>query len=1510
MKPIIDVVVPCFRGTDVTLRCLRSVLTTRQSALWHLVIIDDASPEPALSVALGQLARDHPDRITLLTNATNCGFVVSTNRGMALHPDRDVLLLNSDATIGDEAFERLQNAAYRDDLIASVTAISNNASIASYPQPCVANTHLPADQTQQLAAAARVANDALAVEAPVGVGFCLYLRRAALAIVGPFDAERFGKGYGEEVDWCLRARAMGFRHHIAADVFVHHEGEASFGTAGAALREQAQAKVDAHFPSFGSEVQDYLKADPLSLARRRLDIARLALSSKPVILMVSHAWGGGVARHINDLVDLIAETAHVLELTPAGAHHCEMRWRNSNETLRLTFDKDALLAQLVPVLQDIGVDRLHFHHIHGLPQVVLDLPAVLDRPYEITLHDFAFASPTYHLCGPDGRYQESWALLDAPPTDRADHARWPMGAAQWRQVFAPWLAGASRIIAPSEDTRHRYAQIYPEVLAQRWQLLPHPDRPAPPAPPRLKVALLGGLSDIKGEAVLAATVTLAAEANDVEFVVLGYLSQTLPTYPEQPLHIRGGYANDAQLAELLTSERADVIWFPAQVPETYSYTLTVAMQSGLPIVASDLGALPERLASYPATTLVPYDAIASVWLARLRTAADAPKRGPAPPFASALTSADTYRRLLHVDLSRHQREADFKFENLSARLQPAPRAPELATAILYENGVLRGHTPSRQVLRSAIDVDARQIARLQESLTRTASDAAATEAHLRNVVLELESAKAILNRDVAQLAGELGRFSQAHQTTVAGYEAELARERSYIRRLEEESERLVEANRTFLASRSWRVTAPLRALFRLPQQVRAHTRRRFTQAATARNIVRHEGVLALVSRLRDRRAARLVAPMTVPTHVATATVIEPIALNTHAAPAVSIVIPVYGQHLLTYSLLRSIKTHDDGTIPVEVLVADDASIEPAETALESVTGVRFLRHPTNLGFLRNCNAAIAAARGETIVLLNNDTQVTAGWLTALLSGLDALPDVAIVGAKLIYPDGRLQEAGGIVWQDGSAWNYGRGDDPTLPQYNYLREVDYCSGAALAFRKQTFVASGGFDEHFLPAYCEDTDFCLRMRAAGKRVVYQPACTIVHFEGQSHGTDDSQGIKAHQVENLKKLGIRWRDLLADHRPNGVMPHLEKDRGIAQRILFVDATMLRPDHDSGSLRTFRLLALLRQMGHHVTFVADNLEYLQPYVGDLQAAGVEVLYPPQFARVQDVIVARGREYQTIVLARYYVANPLISVVRQHAPQARLVLDTVDLHFLRTQREMELQGKSKDAPEAQRVYRDEMAAIQACDAVIVVSPVEVDVLSGLLPRKSIFVVSNIHDLATPGPGYRERDGFYFVGGFRHPPNVDAVEWYAKEIHPHIRQALPGVPVYIIGSHAPARLTEWADDQLRIVGFVPDMAPYLTGCRVSIAPLRYGAGVKGKINQAMAHGVPVVGTRAAVEGMHLVDGLEALVADDAKDFADAMVQLYTDESVWKRLANAGRENIERHFSTDAAAAALQRVLGR
>jgi GT2 family glycosyltransferase/glycosyltransferase involved in cell wall biosynthesis len=635
----------------------------------------------------------------------------------------------------------------------------------------------------------------------------------------------------------------------------------------------------------------------------------------------------------------------------------------------------------------------------------------------------------------------------------------------------------------------------------------------------------------------------------------------------------------------------------------------------------------------------------------------------------------------------------------------------------------------------------------------------------------------------------------------------------------------------------------------------------------------------------------------------------PFALPTSDAPRVSIVIPVYDKIAYTVACLRSLAAHA-GAVPFEVLVVDDGSTDATPQRLAAIGGIRALRNERNLGFIGSCNAGAAAARGDYVLFLNNDTVVTPGWLEAMVRCLEEAPDAGLVGAKLVYPDGRLQEAGGIVFSDGSGWNVGRFEDPDDPRYGFRREADYCSGAAILLRRDLFARLGAFDARYAPAYYEDTDLAFAVRAAGLKVWYEPAATVVHFEGITSGTDTASGTKRYQVVNQAKFREKWQDALARQPAPGTPITRAATHRARRRVLIVDATTPTPDQDSGSLRMVNLMRVLVDLGCQVSFLPDNRAFVERYTPALQALGVEALYSPYAADPVRLLRERGREFDLIVLSRHYVAASYVGLARLYAPQARLAFDTVDLHYLREQRAAELEGRPELARHAAATRAQELKLIRECDVTLVVSPVEQALLARDAPGARVEVVSNVHEVYGCRRPFAERRDLVFVGGFQHPPNADAVSWFVAEVLPLALEALPDLRFHVIGSKVPEAIRALAGAHVLVHGFVEDIAPYMDGCRISVAPLRYGAGVKGKVNMAMSYGLPVVATPIAVEGMHVDAGRDVLVAADAAAFAAAVVRLYRDEALWNALSANGLANVERHFSFEAARTAVQGILER
>ena len=637
-------------------------------------------------------------------------------------------------------------------------------------------------------------------------------------------------------------------------------------------------------------------------------------------------------------------------------------------------------------------------------------------------------------------------------------------------------------------------------------------------------------------------------------------------------------------------------------------------------------------------------------------------------------------------------------------------------------------------------------------------------------------------------------------------------------------------------------------------------------------------------------------------------VAKSIKLKTSLQPVVSVIIPIYGKCGYTLRCLASIAASPP-SIPFEVIVVDDYSPDNSAKVLKRVAGIQLISNTKNQGFIHSCNIGAKAATGQYLYFLNNDTVVTPGWLDELVRTFHEFPGTGLVGSKLVYPDGTLQEAGGIIWQDGSAWNFGRFQDPLLPVYNYAREVDYCSGASIMIPKALFEDLGGFDKHYLPAYCEDADIALKIRDKGYRVIYQPLSTVIHYEGITSGTDTSQGTKAYQIENSKKLFERWKGQLQAHQPAGIDADNAKDRRATRRVLVIDLCTPTPNQDAGSVTIFNLMLLLREMDFQVTFIpADNFSYMPEYTAALQRVGIEAQYGPYVTNVAQYLKNCGDRYDLAFLFRPGVAEHHLKTIHKFCPKAKVLYHTVDLHFLRMSREAELQSDEAKQKVAAKMKQCELTAIRASDASIVHSTAELEFLRPELPDAKLLVFPLILDVPGTSKTFSERRNIVFIGGFQHTPNVDAVQYFVAEIMPLLRMRLPGVRFYAVGSKQPAEIQALACEDVIITGFVEDLTPLLDTMRVSVAPLRYGAGIKGKIGTAMAVGLPTVATSLAVEGMSLTQGENTLVADGAEQFADAIVRLYQDEALWDRISLNGLEFAEKAWGAEAARRIFEAIL--
>ncbi|MBL8882208.1 MAG: glycosyltransferase [Hyphomicrobium sp.] len=629
------------------------------------------------------------------------------------------------------------------------------------------------------------------------------------------------------------------------------------------------------------------------------------------------------------------------------------------------------------------------------------------------------------------------------------------------------------------------------------------------------------------------------------------------------------------------------------------------------------------------------------------------------------------------------------------------------------------------------------------------------------------------------------------------------------------------------------------------------------------------------------------------------------------APEVSIIVPVYNQINYTIRCLQSLAEHRTQH-SFEVIVMDDVSNDQTQDVLPRIPGLRYVRNEKNLGFLKNCNKAAGLARGKYLVFLNNDTIVLSGWLDSLHRTFKLHGNVGLVGSKLIYPDGRLQEAGGIIWKDASGWNWGRLGNPQHPRFNYVRDADYVSGASIMIPRNLFEEIGRFDERYAPAYYEDTDLAFALRDKGYRVLYQPKSAVVHFEGISSGTDENRGVKRYQAVNRKKFAERWAKVLPIHGTSEDGPSRSADRRWSRHALIVDAVTPTPDQDSGSVDMVNLIRILTSLGWRVHFVPQtNYAHFGRYTDELQELGVECVYFPPYRTLEHYLEENGDFFDTVFVCREPIARTVMPVIAEKLPNAKRVFYTVDLHYLRSERQAELTKDSRIAGDAQKTKDSELALMRQSDLTILLSEVEKDIIAAELPEARTAIVPLIRDVPGRRSGFQTRSNVVFIGSFNHPPNVDAVEWLVKEIWPLVRNHKVNARLRICGSNMPDAVRRLCaqDPDIEAVGFVADLGEVFDHCRLSVAPLRFGAGLKGKLATSFGYGVPCIATRVAIEGMS-ADGLEPcrLQGETAEELADLIAHYYRSEQDWERASRASLAYVEQQFSFNVVRETVSKIM--
>lgn len=631
---------------------------------------------------------------------------------------------------------------------------------------------------------------------------------------------------------------------------------------------------------------------------------------------------------------------------------------------------------------------------------------------------------------------------------------------------------------------------------------------------------------------------------------------------------------------------------------------------------------------------------------------------------------------------------------------------------------------------------------------------------------------------------------------------------------------------------------------------------------------------------------------------------EKIEFNYEENPLVTIIIPVYNQWNYTYHCLKSIKENTQD-VKYEIIIADDVSMDETKDIQNYIANINVIRNETNLGFLLNCNNAAKRARGKYIHFLNNDTNVQKNWLSSLVSLIESSNDIGMVGSKLVYPNGKLQEAGGIIWNDASGWNYGRLDDPEKPEYNYVKEVDYISGASILIKKSLWEEIGGFDKRYVPAYFEDSDLAFEVRHKNYKVMFQPLSIVVHFEGISNGTDENTGIKSYQVVNKDKFTRKWNEILRNkHFKNAEDVFLARDKSKNKKtILVIDHYVPHYDKDAGSRTVFQYLKMFINKGFNVKFIGDNFFKHEPYTTTLQQLGIEVLYGSYYMSNWKQWIKTNRKYLDIVfLNRPHITMNYIDYIKEYT-DARIIYYGHDLHFLREYREYEITRDRQILENSKKTKINEFKIMRKADVIYYPSEVEVNEIK---KEDNTIDVKAISAYIFPKEKIKNytmntKKDLMFIGGFNHGPNVDGIKWFVEEIFEIVLKKYPNMKLYIIGSNAPEDILKLNSENIIVVGYVTDeqLVEYYQKCRIDVVPLRYGAGIKGKVVEAMYYGIPIITTSIGAEG--LKNSNEFLgIGDTKEEFANEIITLYNDEKKLKEMSCKAKVYINDNFTEDSA----------
>ncbi len=628
-------------------------------------------------------------------------------------------------------------------------------------------------------------------------------------------------------------------------------------------------------------------------------------------------------------------------------------------------------------------------------------------------------------------------------------------------------------------------------------------------------------------------------------------------------------------------------------------------------------------------------------------------------------------------------------------------------------------------------------------------------------------------------------------------------------------------------------------------------------------------------------------------------------------PHISVILVVCNRAELTLPCLRSLAERT--RIGFELIVIDNGSTDRTTALFDRVDGAGVYRNEENLYFIHAVNQGAALARGAHLLLLNNDAILLPGAIDSLAATIESSPDIGAVGGKIVFLDGRLQEAGSIIWNNGTCFGYGRGDDPLAPPYMFRRDVDYCSGALLLMRKNLFEQLGGFDEVFSPAYYEETDYCVRLWDAGYRVVFEPGAAILHYEFASRSQEEASELQTRHRQLFVERNQARIDTYRSKSDANVV-HARTAGKWMQRILVIDDRVPHPHLGSGFPRAHRMLTRLVEWNNLVTMyptaVIDE-DWSRAY-SDVPRE-VEIMLHSGEGGLQGFLEERRNFYDVIVVSRPHNMEKLASHLKRHPEwfsKTQIVYDAEAIFAAREVRKHEILGNPKEARKHQELLLKEIKLAQSANTVVSVSEGEAQSFRGN-GVESVHVLGHAFAVDPTPERFNERSGFLFVGAVHDDasPNGDAVIWLGEEILPKIRLALAGVSLTVVGINQSDRLWSMASDTLQILGPRKELRSLYADKRIFIAPTRFSAGVPHKIHEAAAYGIPVVATPLLADQLGWTDGEELLVGETADELAKRSIELYTDPALWEKIRRQALERVAKECSPERFDRTLREVIG-